>query len=224
MSAAQPTSKSPTRTARPSLRAALGSALRPLRIVSFEIDLDPLKLAAKFASHFPHLRHGAPHAILESGRWQHSTGLLQWELLHGDFLAMFESAPVPDLIFYDPFSAKTDTGLWTSDVFRRIAKYAAPKSAELYTYSAATAVRVSLLTAGFFVAAGVGTGPKADTTLAFTRADGHVNHPAAPKLLGEDWLGRWRRSDSKYPKNLPETERPLFEQVIERHPQFASDR
>jgi queuine tRNA-ribosyltransferase len=197
------------------------SALRPLRMISFECDLDPLKLAARFASHFPHLRHGAPHAILETGSWQHVSGLMRWDLLHGDFLQLLESAAVPDLIFYDPFSAKTDTGLWTSEVFERIIQHSRSKSGELYTYSAATAVRVSLLTAGFFVAAGVGTGPKADTTLAFTRAEGVGTHPTRPKLLDGDWLGRWRRSDSKFPKNLPETERATFEKIIEGHPQFG---
>lgn len=197
-----------------------GETLRPLRLVSFECDLDPLKLAAKFASHFPHLRHGAPHAILEHGKWSHASGLMEWQLYHGDFLAYLETAAVPDLIFYDPFSAKTDSGLWTVDVFKRILAHCGPKSGELYTYSAATAVRVSLLTAGFFVAAGVGTGPKADTTLAFTRADGAVAHPSAPRLLGSDWLGRWRRSDSKYPKQLPLEERVAFGAKIENHPQF----
>ena len=82
-------------------------------------------------------------------------------------------------------------------------------------------MRVSLLTAGFFVAEGVGTGPKADTTLAFTRADGGVKHPAAPKPLGAEWLGRWRRSVSKFPAGLAEADRPTFERQIESHPQFA---
>ena len=198
------------------------AALRPLRLVSFECDLDPLKLAVKFASHFPHLRHGAPHAILETGRWTHASGRMQWELLKGDFLGVFESAAVPDFIFYDPFSAKTDHGLWTAEVFQRLAAHCAPKSAELYTYSAATAVRVALLTAGFFVAPGVGTGPKADTTLAFTRATGPIRHPAAPRLFGDEWLARWRRSGSKFPKHLAEGERAAFEKQIEGHPQFAN--
>jgi queuine tRNA-ribosyltransferase len=197
------------------------AALRPLRIVSFEIDLDPLKLAAKFASHFPHLRHGAPHAILEHGRSQHASGLMEWELHRGDFLGFLESSKIPDDIYYDPFSAKTDTGLWTPEVFARIHRHCAPKSAALYTYSSATAVRVSLLTAGFYVAEGVGTGPKADTTLAFTRADGASLHPAAPKLLGAEWLGRWRRSVSKFPAGMAEAAKPVFERSIESHPQFA---
>ena len=196
------------------------AALRPMRIISFEIDLDPLKLAAKFASHFPHLRHGAPHAILEQGRWSHPSGLLEWELCSGDFLTFLESSKAPDDIYYDPFSAKTDTALWTTEVFARLRLHCGLKSAALYTYSSATAVRVALLAAGFFVATGVGTGPKADTTLAFTQLAGALNHPSQPQLLGAEWLGRWRRSISKSPANLTESERAIFEQRIEAHPQF----
>jgi queuine tRNA-ribosyltransferase len=43
------------------LAAAGPSALRPLHLISFERDLDPLTLAARHAPRFPHLRHGAPH-------------------------------------------------------------------------------------------------------------------------------------------------------------------
>jgi queuine tRNA-ribosyltransferase len=195
-------------------------AVRPLRLISFEIDLDPLKLALRFASHFAHLRHGAPHAIAKTGHWDHDSDLLHWKLHHGDFLTFLESSPVPDLIFYDPFSAKTDTGLWTSEVFARLFRHCHPKSAELYTYSAATSVRVALLSAGFFVAEGVGTGPKATTTVAFNQERGIKKHPAAAHLLGPEWLARWKRSDSKYPTGLPAESRGEFEQRFLRHPQF----
>ncbi|MEO5958846.1 MAG: tRNA guanosine(34) transglycosylase Tgt, partial [Opitutaceae bacterium] len=140
-------------------------ALRPLRLVSFECDLDPLRLAAEKAGYFPHVRHGAPKAILANGRWTHRSGGMRWELVHGDFLARFAAAPPPDLIFYDPFSYKTDSALWTAETFMKIMAACAPKSAELYTYSAATAARVALLSAGFFVGEGVGTGPKEYTTI-----------------------------------------------------------
>ncbi|MBP7481002.1 MAG: tRNA guanosine(34) transglycosylase Tgt [Lacunisphaera sp.] len=197
------------------------ATVRPLRLVSFEIDLDPLRLAAKFASHFPHLRHGAPQAILEHGRWTHASGRLQWELHRGDFLDFLETAAVPDVIFYDPFSAKTDTGLWTAAVFARIHRHCQAKAAALYTYSSATAVRVALLTAGFFVAEGVGTGPRADTTVAFTRSGGANGHPPAPKLLGAEWLGRWQRSQAKFPAGLADVEKPAFEKRLAAHPQFS---
>ena len=196
-------------------------ALRPLRIVSFERDLDPLRLALREPGRFPHIRHAAPHALLKTGRWQHGSGLLTWELLHGDFLAFLESAPVPDVIFYDPFSAKTDSPLWTTEVFARIARHCAPKSAELYTYSASTAVRVALLGAGFFVAEGAGTGPKSATTAAFTRSQGAKEHPSALTLLGPDWLARWRRSSSQFPPSLPEADRAAFIARFEAHAQFS---
>lgn len=204
------------------LAAAGPVALRPLHLISFERDLDPLILAARHASHFPHLRHGAPHGLLNKGRWGHASGAIDWRLLRGDFLEHLEAAPAPDLIFYDPFSAKTDTALWHTDVFARLHRHCQPAPAELYTYAAGTAVRVALLLAGFFVAEGVGTGPKATTTVACTRPLDRNGDTTGPRLLGADWLTRWRRSDSKYPAGLPEAQRTAFEQRIERHPQFAS--
>lgn len=199
------------------------NGLRPLRLVSFEWDLDPLTLATKNPGCFPHLRHSAPYRILENGKWEHASNLLQWELLKGDFADLIESASIPDLIYYDPFSSKADPALWTREIFARIFKHCLPKSAELYTYSASTAVRVSLLTAAFFVAEGVGTGPKSDTTIAFTRAAGARTHPLSPQLLGQKWLARWRRSGSKFPTTLPTEDRPHFEKLIETHRQFLSD-
>jgi queuine tRNA-ribosyltransferase len=197
--------------------------LRPLRLVSFECDLNPLALAAKYPGHFPHLRHRAPFQILASGKWRHASNLLQWELLKGDFPSLIESAAVPDVIFYDPFSFKTNPALWTAEIFARVFKRCLPKSAELYTYSASTAVRAALLTAGFFVAAGAGTGPKSTTTIAFTRATGPGDHPSSPRLLGREWLARWRRSGAKYPTDLADREKPVFERLIESHAQFANE-
>jgi len=198
------------------------SALRPLRLVSFERDLDPLRLAAKFASHFPHLRHSAPNRILENGAWTHESGRLHWDLVAGDFLEHLEEAPAPDVIFYDPFSAKTDSALWTTDVFARIRARCRSEGTELYTYSAATQVRVMLLRAGFVVAAGVGTGPKEDTTIAFSSLEAAKTHAAWPRRLGAEWLARWRRSGSKFPADLAEAEQAAFSAWIEARPQFSS--
>jgi queuine tRNA-ribosyltransferase len=203
------------------LASAGPTALRRLHLVSFERDLDPLTLAARNASRFPHLRHGAPHDLLKTGHWNHASGLIDWQLLRGDFLEHLEAAPAPDLIFYDPFSSKTDTALWQSDVFARIHRRCQPDPAELYTYSASTAVRVALLLAGFYVAEGIGTGPKATTTVAFSRPDNRIDTPEAPRLLGTEWLARWRRSDSKYPSGLNDSQKLAVEQRIEQHPQFA---
>jgi queuine tRNA-ribosyltransferase len=199
------------------------NTLRPVRLVSFDWDLDSLTLAAKHPGCFPHLRHGAPFKILANGKWEHASSLLQWKLLKGDFRDWIESATIPDLIFYDLFSAKTDSALWTAAIFARIFQRCAPKSAELYTYSVSTAVRVALLISGFFVAEGVGTGPKSATTIAFTRATGAADHPLSPRLLGQQWLTRWRRSHVKFPATLANEERSHFEKLIETHPQFCSE-
>jgi queuine tRNA-ribosyltransferase len=198
------------------------TALRPLHVISFERDLDPLKLAARQAARFPHLRHGAPHDLLKDGKWNHASGLIDWRLFHGDFLEFIEAATPPDLIFYDPFSAKTDAPLWQTAVFARIHRHCKARPTELYTYSASTAVRVALLSAGFYVAEGVGTGPKATTTVAYTQLPGRGATADAPRLLGTEWLARWNRSHSKYPPGLSDEQKAAAAQQIERHPQFTS--
>jgi len=199
-----------------------GTGLRPVRLISFEHNLDALTLAAKNSGCFPHLHHGAPSKILSHGRWQHASRLLQWELLKGDFRDFIEMAALPDLIFYDPFSYKTDAAMWTGEIFARIFSRCLAKPAELYTYSASTAARVAMLSAGFFVAQGVGTGPKTETTIAFNRGESAARHPLAPPLLDQRWLARWRRSAAKFPAALSNEERSRFAHLLESHRQFLN--
>ncbi len=198
-------------------------AMRPLRIVSFECDLDPLRLAVREAVVFPHLHHGAPSRILELGEWKHASKKLHWTLHEGDFLKLFEGTPVPDLIFYDPFSYKTDGGLWKMEVFEKIFKYCSSKQTALFTYSASTTVRVALLAAGFFVAEGVGTGPKSSTTIAFNKLPVIQDEKNTPRLLGAEWLERWKKSSSRYPAGLLDEDRTAFDERIVRHGQFGID-
>ncbi len=195
--------------------------LRNLHLISFECDLDPLALAYKNNRNFPHLFHGAPARLLEKRRWEHSSGLCTWELFHGDFLELFKTARVPDIVFFDPFSAKTDRSFWTYQTFLMLFEYFKGADTALYTYSTSTAVRAALLAAGFLVGNGVGTGPKEATTVAFTSAAAHARHPNAPALLGPEWLQRWHRSGSRFPRGLAESDQPRFCERIEKHPQFA---
>ena len=46
---------------------------RPLMLVSFENDLDSLKLALDHPGWFKHLRHAAPRALLRDNRWSSPT-------------------------------------------------------------------------------------------------------------------------------------------------------
>lgn len=202
---------------------AVGSS-RSLRLISFENDLDALKLALKHSSNFPHLWHAAPATLLAQGHWRHASLNFHWELTYGDFARQLDAAPLPDVIFYDPFSYKADSQLWTCELFGRLFARCADKYTELYTYSASTQARVALLSAGFLVAQGVGTGPKSETTIAFNREAGAARHPLQPRLLGEQWLERWRKSSAQFPTELPFDARSEFAARIEGHVQFARNK
>ena len=200
------------------------NGLRPLRLVSFEWDLDPLTLAAKNPGCFPHLRHGAPYRILENGKWEHASGLLQWELLKGDFRDLIESASIPDLIFYDPFSYKADAELWTArDLCANFQTLPAKISRALHLLR--FDCRASFAFDGRVFCRRKASAPDPNQTppsLSQERQEPET-HPLSPQLLGQKWLARWRRSGSKFPTTLPTEDRPHFEKLIETHRQFLRD-
>ncbi|MDQ3301019.1 MAG: tRNA guanosine(34) transglycosylase Tgt [Myxococcota bacterium] len=187
----------------------------PVELVSFEHDLDALRLALDHTKQFAHLRHPAPHLLAHHGAYARAN--LTWALVPGDFLATFAAAPQPDVIFYDPFSSKTDTTLWTLATFRALRAHLA-KPVELFTYSSSTAVRSSLLAAGFHVARGVASGPKPETTIALIPGDpAFACHP----LLGRAWLERRARSTAPFGTDVPSDQHPDLERAIRTHAQFA---
>jgi queuine tRNA-ribosyltransferase len=187
----------------------------PIELVSFERDLDAFRLALDHVEHFPHLRHRAPHVVAHRGSYRRER--FGWSVREGDFLATFATEPPPDVIFYDPFSAKVDAAMWSLAAFTRLfAHLAGP--VELFTYTSSTAIRSAMLVAGFHVARGVASGPKAETTIALTR-------PISPHaLLGHDWLDRRRRSSARFPADVPIDQHPSLEQVIHGHAQFGQIR
>ena len=196
---------------------ALESLGRPVTIISFENDLDSLKLALQHPWHFPHLRHGAPHKLLQDGVWKSAKHPITWNLQHGDFHELCAGAEAPNIVWFDPFSSKVDSPMWTMPVLSKVLALTRGKAASLHTYSASTAIRASLLHAGWFVGRGVGTGMKRETTKAFTAEA--VRCGLATDLLDASWLGRWERSDSQVPVGAdPEP----FKEAIRSHPQFAS--
>ena len=198
--------------------AAKGQVKARLNIVSFENDLNSLKLAAMHVDKFPYLKHGAHNAILRQGRWESKKYPISWTLLE-DFFEHMEDAPPPSLIFFDPFSSKTNYDFWCLETLQDIKEKAdqQPNGTELLTYSASTAVRSTLLAAGFHVAKGAPTGPKGETTIACTL-------PALAwrktDLLGREWLDRWERSDARWPLMLSETKDDEALEHVRQHPQF----
>lgn len=205
------------------IRASEGAlperAVRPVRIVSFEKDLDSLRLALRHPHLFPHLHHPAPSALVANSAWQSRKRALSWCLRKGDFLVELEAADKPDLIFYDPFSFKTDSALWTAKCFNQLFASVGNFATEIYTYTNSTAVRAALLAAGFFVAGGVGTGPKTETTVALTPT---AHEQSSCNTLRGDWLERWERSHTRFPADITKDRYAEFEEGIRRHPQFYS--
>jgi queuine tRNA-ribosyltransferase len=195
----------------------------PLRIISFENDLDSLRLALLHKEDFPYLRADAVEAILVDGRWR-SQGApgVSWMLMPGDFLETMGHAPAPDLIFYDMFSTKTSSHLWTLDAFRKLFAACAGRAAELFTYTCSTANRAALLAAGFHLARGRNAGEKIETTIALTPAALRSSTTGRRELLGTDWLAKWSRSAAKFPTDVAAHERAAFEKIIRGHEQFRN--
>jgi len=195
----------------------LGSARRrPLEVVSFEVDLAPLRLALADPEGFPFLVpfREAAERVMREGRWE--GGGVTWTLLEGDFTQRLEEAPGPaHLVYFDPFSPKQCPELWSPATLARVRARceAEGEGCLLLTYSAATPTRVSLLLAGFYVGAGLSIGTKGETTVAATRRE------VLERPLGPDFLGRWRRSSSQAPHGGPFP--GDLEAALAAHPQLA---
>lgn len=200
--------------------AAATRPVRDMHIISFENDLDSLRLAFSHNELFRSLRHGGPHGILTQGNWQSKTHTgLSWTLIEGDFpLSMNSASLLPDIIFYDLFSGRTNAEAWTLATFRRLFATCSQKATELITYTCSTASRVAMLAAGFHVAQGRRTGAKIETTIALTPAAVREDH----EMLGADWFSKWGRSTARFPSDLPASEQTLIEKIITQHPQFQT--
>ncbi len=194
--------------------------VRPMRVISFENDLDPLRLAFRHNREFVYLRHPGPAGILSEGEWHSGKYAgLSWSLVSGDFLTALATPPeAPDLIFFDMFSANSAADQWTLAAFRKLFAACQGKAAELFTYTCSTPIRAALLVAGFHIGRGRSIGLKDETTIAVTPAaalDGRH------ELLGEEWLAKWKRSSAQWPVDVvTEQDRAEFEQAILNHEQF----
>ncbi len=202
-------------------RTMPGNAVQ-VELHSFDETLDPLRFAL---GHAEELGYFAPHvdkvAALLDGRTVLAPGPLQWRLHCGDFREEVRSAalPAPHAILYDPYSAKKNAGMWTLGHFENVhARLRGEVPCMLTNYTRSTAVRVTLLLAGFFVGAGEGVGEKDQTTVA-TNVPELLSRP-----LDAAWLNRVRFSTKGAPLREGEPEGPISEADWSRllsHPQFA---
>jgi len=200
----------------------------PLRLISFDHSLEPLKFAAE---HADELGYFGPHReavgqILKSSEAVFRNGYqsVRWEFHLGDFPTWLKSAtagdvPAPHVVLYDAYSPAKNPEMWTLKLFTDLFSLLSPsRTCQLPTYSRSTLLRVTLLLAGFYVGVGHATGEKDETTIA-------CNSPNLIKeLLDQTWLKRAMISTSAEPLHDPVyQQRPLSAESLARlqtHPQF----
>jgi queuine tRNA-ribosyltransferase len=184
-----------------------------IQIISFENDLDSLRLALKNPHRFEYLKHAAPATLLKDQLWINIEKNIEWKLVLGDFSSTYSTAPIPDVIFYDLFSSKNGEGLWGFDFLKKLKNYCLNQTVQLLTYSASTRVRSQFLAAGFYVAYGNPSGPKETTSEIWNLHPSVVinNGRDSRRWLGPEWLDRWSRSGA-YRSDL--------DTLIQKHPQF----
>ena len=191
---------------------------RNVQILSFENDLDSLRLAIQNPTLFPYIKHPAVSAIVNTGCWEDQVSAIKWKLLEGDFLENWTETPAPDIIYYDMYSLKFNDKFWSMELFKRIYDYCKGKNTRFITYTVSTRTRAALLAAGFSVCYGIGSGPKDETTLAFKSLEDVRAHP---RPLDERWLKRYERSSAKVDDNLSVEEKEDIHKKVVNHRQFA---
>jgi tRNA U34 5-methylaminomethyl-2-thiouridine-forming methyltransferase MnmC len=194
--------------------SALKGSKRPVRLVSFEIDLDLLHFALEHSAELKYLMgyEAIIRTLLKEKYWEDEN--IKWELHHGDFLECIEKVEHKcHIVFYDPYSPKQNKAMWTTACFKKL-RSKCQTSALFYNYSQATTIRAALLEAGFYVGYGQATGLKIHTTQAATQLK-DLKNP-----LDQRWLERWKRSHTPFPIDC-QNETQLKELILN-HEQWTS--
>ena len=171
-----------------------------VEIHSFEISTEILEFALSHADALGYLSgwESTVLALLSHGSVEVDSSI-RWRLHRGDFSRESHGAPSPNAIFHDPYSPARNPEMWSLETFA--SEWMAVVDREdgksgpcmLTNYTRSTAVRVTMLLAGWFVGKGVPTGEKSETTIASNR----VELLDAP--LGREWLSRVRSSTNASP-------------------------
>ncbi len=193
---------------------------RRVEIHSFDRASGPLAFALK---HADELEYPAPfRAVIETllAKGRARIGGIDWHFHTGDFSETMHRTdiPAPHAVLYDPYSPATNADMWTLEHFTRLhARLDPARPCLLTNYTRSTAVRVTLLLAGFFVGHGHATGEKDQTTIA-ANAPGLLHDP-----LPHSWLERVARSTQGAPLRLGKAGGRIAEDDLARlrmHAQF----
>ena len=168
-----------------------------VEIHSFEQSLEPLRFAIQHAEELQYLKNDLPliESLLSNGMVQIHPQL-KWILHRGDFRETMHlpEIPAPQAIFYDPYSLAVNPELWSVEHFQKLrARMDDTKPCLLTNYTRSTALRATLILAGFYVGVGSTIGDKEETTVVSNSLD-LIENP-----LDELWLKRVKASQNANP-------------------------
>jgi len=209
---------------------ALHSLARPVRMISFDHTLEPLRFALQHTDHLPYLvGYETPlQTLLEhrEARFINGSQPVTWTVQVADFPTLLaqpvaDQLPKPHIVLFDAFSPAKNPAMWTEPLFARLFQLLDPaRPCSLPTYSRSTILRVTLLLAGFYVGVGHATGEKEETTIAAN------DRAMVAEPLDRRWLARAHRSTSAEPMWEPVYRQaplsPATWEKLQRHPQFTS--
>jgi tRNA U34 5-methylaminomethyl-2-thiouridine-forming methyltransferase MnmC len=189
-----------------------------IELHSFDKTTAPLEFALAHSKELGYLE--AHHDKLNRLVKEHRIAItprLSWILHLGDFTNMGQNSvqdsklPAPDAIIYDPYSPVGNSEMWTLAHFTHLRNRLAPEVPCLLTnYTRSTAVRVTLLLAGFYVGIGSEVGEKAETSIASNKLE-MIERP-----LERSWLERVRISKNSAPMTGSYKLAPISEADFER--------
>lgn len=150
--------------------SALENEPGEVEIHSFDKTAAPLHFALEHSEQLEYLLPYRPalEVLAAVGNVQISSRI-RWYFHRGDFREEMRrsSLPLPQAVFYDPYSPRGNVEMWTLEHFRALhARLAGAEPYLLSNYTRSTLVRVTWLMAGFFVGVGAAIGEKEETTLA----------------------------------------------------------
>ncbi len=213
------------------VRALVAGYRHPEEVMLFSFDhsLNALAFALAHAGtlRYPLGYEAALRALLDHGGVEIPLGdtRIFWRVIEGDFPVMLAGQRpffAPHAVFFDPYSPAVNPEMWTLETFASLHARTDPAHpCLLTTYTRSTAVRATLLLAGWFVGIGGATGEKDETTVA-------ANVPA---LLDRPLDRRWLEKKVGASTNAAPlragtgyTRGPISPEDFERlraHPQFA---
>lgn len=176
---------------------ALSGGSARVELHSFDRTSGPLEFALTQSVELGYVvGHEASLRELLDCRMARVSPRITWHFHEGDFRLRLSDAaiPAPHAILYDPYSPNKNIEMWTLDHFTQLfARLDSAKPCLLTNYTCSTAVRVTLLLAGFSVGVGCGVGEKVETTIASN------DIRLLDRPLDREWLKRVRVSHSAAP-------------------------